>query len=193
MYEASPDDTDLLQGDVINNIHLPSFSFQNSGFLHKFVPDGPPSYDGRVVSSASLSRAVVLSQCCEFSDNKRQWFSIAELVNVADLIDQAAIAFNLAPLQPISKAKIKYPYEELLKTNAIDENDLSRNKLLSGYVYDYDGNYLAEPHVVDFTRVTSISMRDKNYVLRRKIMQLDNAHRDEFKRKLGYFYMRPAV
>jgi hypothetical protein len=194
MYEASLDDTELWQGDVISNIHLPNYSFKNSGFLYELLVDGTRKYGGKAVSQASESKAIILSQCCEFNEAKRHWFSLAKLVTLSDLADRLTLAFNIAPLQPISKAGIRYPPpDELLKSNVIEVGDQSNNKLLSSYVYDRDGHHLAEPHVADFTRVTSISMNDKAYVLSKKILQLDDAHRLEFKKKLAYFFIRPAV
>ncbi len=194
MYEASPDGTELWQGDVINNLHLPNYSFRNSGFLYELQEDGGRKYQGKAVSQATESKAVILSQCCEFTEAKRHWFSVAELIQLSDLADELTLAFNVAPLQPIGNAGIRNTsLDELLKSNAIEVSNQSNNKLLSAYVYDRDGNYFAEPHLADFTRVTSISMKDKAYVLSKKILQLDDTHRLEFKKKLAYFFSRPAI
>jgi len=190
MYEPSPDTTELWQGDVISRIHLPSYTFTSTTFSHAFREDGTPEYKGQSTSGAKISKAIVLSQCCEFTEEKRHWFSVAELIEFRDFTEQVT-AFNLAPLIPLDKTGVKFPsYEELLQSNVVAPD--RHNDLVNGYVYDRDGNHLAQPHIVDFTRVTSLSMKDKGYVLKRKILQLDEAHRKEFKRKLAFFYLRPA-
>jgi hypothetical protein len=194
MYEATPDLTTLWQGDVINDIYLPRLEFGSAGFLYKFDPkDGELHFGGQTVSKAASCKAVVLSQCCEFTEAKRDSFSVAELVSITDFTDQTALAFNLAELRPIKETRLRNADPAtLLETNVFNEGDLATTKLVSCYVYDTDGHHFSEPHIADFTRITSISMKDKAFVAKAKILQLDQPHRFELKRKLAYFFSRPA-
>lgn len=194
MYESSPDLTTLWQGDVINDIYLPRLEFSSAGFVHKFTPSGELRFGGNTVAKAAKCKAVVVSQCCEFIEKKRDSFSVAELVSITDFVDQTVLAFNLAELRPISETRLRNANPaELLATNTFDDDDLAGNRLVNCYVYDMHDSYFSEPHIVDFTRITSISMKDKQFVARAKILQLDEPHRDELKRKLGYFFTRPAI
>jgi hypothetical protein len=193
MYESSPDGTELWQGDVIDDLRLPRFEYSTTRFTYKLHADGNRSDDGQSVSGTSSFKAVVLSQCCEFTEGKRHSFSVAELKSLNDLVAEIeGLALNVAELLPITKVKLKgWDRDTLIASNTIDISSQA-NKLIYGYVYLPDGTALKEPHVADFTRITSISMRDKNYLLNSKLLQLTPEYRDQFKLKLAYFFSRPA-
>jgi hypothetical protein len=97
---------------------------------------------------------------------------------------------NVAMLLPVTKTWFRERHgvsaevlDEIRTANRIDPN-AERNEALNVYLYEPDGTHLNEAHVVDFTRVFSVPMRDTDIVRERKILQLDDTHRSEFRLKL---------
>lgn len=192
MYEARPDRANLRQGDVIRGIYFPTYSFPELLLLHKIDDVGGLKFDKRVVVGATQRFAVVISQCCEFNEGKRNAFSLAAMMGVKEMLRVGTTrwGFNLAQLIPA--AHLRIPVDRLRAANVIDENSGEPNAAVNSYLYDSGGNVLTEPQVVDFTRVISIRMEDQKAVLRAKVLQLDSDHRLEFQFKLAHFYGRPA-
>jgi len=191
MYEAVLE-RELRQGDVIAGVYFPRYSFQNNlALLHKLDDAGQAQFDERAVMRAEYSPAVVISQCCEFNPGKRNLFSLARLTSVRSIVVSGFSAWgvNLARLVPAAWTRLAV--ETLRRANQIDE-ERPENEAVNVYLYDADGQFLTEPHVVDFTQVFSIKMQDSGRILASKVLQLDNEHRQEFQLKLGYFYTRPA-
>ena len=193
------DATRLRQGDVIKGLFLPRYSVE-AGLLHRSTYDGTLDFQGRAVVAAESRLAVVVSQCCEFNPGKRQAFSVAALtplrgalrtpilpwgVNVAELVALARSAYR-------GSGSMEGTADRLRRANHIDVDAPTTNEALNVYLYDPDGAQLLEPHVVDFSWVTSIRIQDLPTVRRLKLLELDDDHRREFQLKLAYFYGRTA-
>ena len=199
MYESSPDFSNLRQGDVISNIQLPRYSIKGTSFLHKIDTTGEWKYQERAIFKSLISNAVVLSQCCEFNEGKRNAFSLAELLPFKYFLKNniKKWGINIAQLIPLSKSPFRASgtdhesLEKLRRANIIDITS-ERNEALNVFLFEDDGEYLKEPHVADFTRVFSLIMKDKEYILKNKILQLEKEVRRHFQIKLAYFYCRPA-
>lgn len=198
MYEE-PDRSTLRQGDVIQRLLLPRYSLGNLGLIYRFAPDDNHVFDDRGAVGMTNSLAVVLSQCCEFNQGKRQAFSVAELLPARRMGTWTLPLWglNLAELTPLKYVMARgidrrELVDALRRGNEIDTGAREKNTSLHLFLYDSDGAVLEEPHVADFSRVTSIRMKDMGRVRERKVLQLDEDSRAKFRMKLAYFYGRSA-
>ena len=142
---------------------------------------------------------LVLSQCCEFNEGKRNSFSLGALLHWRDALTPkpGRWGFNLAELVPLSASFFRgregREAELLQMLREANRIDPGRDvEAVNAYLYEAGGEILREPHVVDFTQVFSVKIQDKDKVLPFKVLQLDREHRREFQVKLGYFYSRRA-
>jgi hypothetical protein len=191
MYEAVLEDS-LRQGDVIKGIYFPRYSLPTLSLLHKLDKEGTPAFEDRALVKAQHAFAVVLSQCCEFQEGKRNAFSLARLFDVKSLLLNRVTSWgiNLAQLLPARYQQLAV--DQLRIANHVNVDHPEETKAINGYFYDAHGAILTEPYFVDFTQVFSVDMKDSSKILKLKVLQLDNEHRLEFQLKLGYFYTRPA-
>jgi len=196
MYEPVPDTARLRQGDVISELYLPRYSPKSIIPLAKGVDN--LEFGDRLIIQAKPTRAIVLSQCCEFNEGKRNAFSLARLLRLPGRKRGRCRDWgvNLAEVVPFSRSsfrgKASLGLEELRAANQVDP-EAPTNRAVNVFLLDTDGRFLLEPHIVDFTQVTSIKMEDKQYVLERKVLQLDAPTRRQFQLKLAYFYGRRAT
>ena len=104
---------------------------------------------------------------------------------------------NLSELVPFAKSAFRGRDADkrltmLRSANRILADHPQSNHALNAFLLEPDGVHLIEPHVVDFSRVTSISIKDVGRVLPDKILEMENSVRREFQLKLAYFYGRAA-
>ena len=194
MYESTLDLTTLRQGDVVRDFCFPRYSFPKVRLLYSLGGEQPPQFDGQAVLLAKHQYAVVLSQCCEFNEGKRNAFSLGLVKSLRELLtpELTVCGVNLAALWPLSKSPLRmHTVEEIRKANKLDLRG-GANKAVNVYFLEPDGNYLQEPHIVDFSQVISIRMEDKNVVLKTKVLQMTDDNRRQFQQKLAYFYGRRA-
>lgn len=197
MYSGDPDTSSLRQGDVISGILFPRYALRTLAPLQRWKEDGSFEQSDRAVIDVRSRLAVVVSQCCEFNEDKRNAFTLARLVPLLSAqVTFKLWGFNLAELVPLRKTKFKGKLEpavieELRAANRVDP-DAEHNKAVNVYLFEPDGVRLTEHHVADFTQVFSINMAEKDVLLRSKLLELDPAHRREFQLKLAYFYGRRA-
>jgi len=194
MYEAHPDPAQLRQGDVIKDIYLPRYTLKDLQVISTVDLQGQLKPVERAILKTDRRWAVVISQCCEFNEGKRNAFSLADLrpASIWLRIRSRLFGINLGELLPLSKTPFrKGVIEQLKQANKLD-NSSGHNQAVNAYFFDADGTHLLEPHIVDFTQVISIRMEDRAAVLSNKVLQMDVTHRKEFQAKLGYFYARPA-
>lgn len=192
MYIPSPDASNLRQGDILAGIYLPRFSVGETQFLHKLKDDGSWEFQKHTVMKTEETYAAVISQCCEFNDGKRNSFTLAQLLRLSGGQRRGwkVFGFNLAQISPWRSVETPEPTpDELLKRNSL-ENDIQD---VNVYFLKPDGVHFKVPYVIDFTRVFSVSMKEKPRVLKNKVLEFDNEHRLEFQEKLAYFYSRPAL
>lgn len=192
MYETSPNLNELRQGDVIAGVYLPTFGIQDVRFLHKMDADGKLTPADQAILSVSQQFVAVVSQCCEFNPGKRNSFSLAQLARFSHRPAKSwrVLGFNLAGVVPVKKSSLlRHNIADILEANCIEGHE---NQYVNVYALRPDGTHLTEPYLVDFTRVFSVRMSEKDRVLMGKVLQLDVQRRREFQQKLGYFYARSA-
>ena len=198
MYEPSPDFARLRQGDVISNIYLPRFSPSNSSFIYKFSNAGELDFNDEAISRVKLNYAVVLSQCCEFNEGKRKAFTISTLLTLKESLKKGISVWGINVCELV--AVVNSPFrgkkgreldsvEKLRSANRLDP-EKGKNEALNVFLFESEDKHLTSPHVADFTRVTSISMSEHDFVLNNKLLQLNSEHRRLFQIKLAYFYGR---
>jgi hypothetical protein len=195
MYEATPDAACLRQGDIIAGIYLPRYAITDDfHLLHALDPEGNPTrFCNRAILKVEKRFAVVLSQCCEFNEGKRNAFSLGIVFTFREVFwpRRTFLRVNLAEVVPLKKSALsRIPVDQIRLANKIDP--AKPNAAVNTYLFEADGVHFQEPFVADFTQVFSVRMDDRAKVLRSKILQLDNQHRRDFQKKLGYFYARPA-
>jgi len=195
MYESTPDLTCLRQGDVLRDFYFPRYSLPEVRLLHSVEADGSVTFDNRAMLKSEQRLAVVLSQCCEFNEGKRNAFSLGLVSRLAEAFRPRLKSWgvNLAELIPLLKSPLRmHTVEEIRQANEIGL-DKTRTAAVNVYLLDPDGEHLTEPHVVDFSRVVSVKMQDKDRILRQKVLQLTDGNRRQFQKKLAYFYGRRAT
>lgn len=197
MYEASLDAARLRQGDIIFDFYFPRYSFASSYFLTQLDDQQQFKYSDLAVVNASIRKAIILSQCCEFNEGKRNAFSLAAIFRVKELLPKSRY-FSLAELLPLSRSshRPKSGNEakvigQLLEANIVDLE--KQNDAVNTYLLEPDGSILTEHHVVDLSQIVSVKIEEKNRVLKKKVLQLDQQHRREFQLKVAYFYGRKAT
>jgi hypothetical protein len=194
MYEPSPNCSELRQGDIVANIYLPRFGINDVSFLHKLSKSGSFEFSKQAIMQTTSQCAAVISQCCEFNEGKRNSFSLAELIGVDEWLSTEpwVSGVNLAEIVPWKRSEwSQYETDKLLEANSIDLDQGSKQHI-NVYFLKPDGQRFMEPHIIDFTRVFSIRMSEKDRILQNKILQLDKPHRIQLQQKLAYFYARPA-
>jgi hypothetical protein len=196
MYESTPDLTCLRQGDVIRDFYFPRYSLAEARFLHSIDgATGAFSFDNQALLGTKCGYAVVLSQCCEFNEGKRNSFSLGLLVRLREVLRPrlCVAGVNLAQLVPFEKSPFRqHALEAIRRANCLDPN-AGRTDAVNVYLLEADGQHLLEPHIVDFTQVISVRMKDVGRILSKKALQLTHKCRREFQHKLAYFYGRSAT
>ncbi len=195
MYESTPDVTCLRQGDVIRNFCFPRYSLADVRLLHSVAADGTLAFDNHAILKSEHRFAVVLSQCCEFNEGKRNAFSLGLLLRLQEAVRPRlkVCGINLAQLVPLLRSPLrKQPVEAIRRANELDLRS-GQTEAVNVYLLEEDGEHLTEPHVVDFSQVISVRMKDKDRILSQKVLELTNENRRSFQKKLAYFYGRPAT
>jgi len=195
MYEGTPDLNNLRQGDVIRDFCFPRYSIADLRLLHSVEPDGSTKFDNRAILKSEHRFAVVLSQCCEFNEGKRNAFTLGFVARLNELLRPRpeVWGFNLAELVPFQKSSSRQStVDQIRKANTLDLTS-GETKAVNVYLLEPDGQHLEEPHIVDFSRVISVRMKDRASVLRLKILQMKDECRRQFQEKLAYFYGRRAT
>jgi hypothetical protein len=190
MYEPLPDSSTLRQGDIIRDFCFPRYSFSSTRLVYS-IKGGQPEFNKESVLKSDYRFAVVLSQCCEFNENKRNSFSLSALLPASWLPRKALTGhgINLAELSIASKSQLRQMDIEKLRTaNTIQRRD--ENHAVNVFFPEADGKYFSEPMLVDFSQVVSIDMKDAKRIQGNKILQFNDATRQLFKQKLAYFYLR---
>jgi hypothetical protein len=192
MYEESPNLIELRQGDILSGVYLPRFSLVDTHFLHTIKTDGTLKYSDMVMMKTATNFAAVISQCCEFNPGKRNSFSLAQVVGLGArrTLPRRSFSFNLAEIVTWKKfVKNRDNIDPWLKANTLDGE---RFQCVNVYVLRPDGKHFTDYQMIDFSRVFSVRMEEKEGVLSKKVLQLDAAHRIELQDKLAYFYSRQA-
>lgn len=197
MYVELFEEEKLRQGDVIAGLTIPRLSFKNTGYIYENKSGNFATFADKIVVNAEERLSVVISQCCEFNEGKRNAFAIAPLLFWKKAISHSInlSGISLCELIPISKSPFNRKgreeqiLEELRKSNYAEEEERSN---VHAFLFEPDGEHLKEPHIVDFTRITSISMKDHDFVHSKKVLQLQDEMRLALQLKIGYFFARKA-
>lgn len=206
MYVNTPDSNVLRQGDIIRDVYFPRYSLSELRVLHKLNDEGEVLFADGAIVKAEKRFAIVLSQCCEFNDGKRNAFSLGAVRPVSEILGQQrsvgaivrgflqspnSLAVTLAQLVPWPKsASRQMDLNVLRQANRITPS--SENKAVNVFLLESDGVFLTEPHIADFSQVVSVNMKALKHVVRSKVLEMEQTHRRQFQLKLGYFYAREA-
>lgn len=206
MYVTTPDSNVLRQGDIIKDVYFPRYSLSDLRILHRFGDDGEMQFADGAIVKAEKRFAIVLSQCCEFNEGKRNAFSLGAMQPASEFLGQQRslaamvrgflqpprwLAVTLAELVPWPKsASGQMALDDLRRANRVDPS--SENKAVNVFLLEADGIYLTEPYIANFSQVVSVSMKALKHVTRSKVLEMEQAQRRQFQLKLGYFYAREA-
>lgn len=206
MYMTTPDKNALRQGDIIRDVYFPRYSLSELRLLHRINDDGETHFADGAIVKAEKRFAIVLSQCCEFNEGKRNGFSLGALQAVSEYYGQRrrlatiaknflqsrrSLAVTVAELVPWPKSTSgKMSLDDLRRANQIDSS--SENKAVNVFLLEPDGVHLQEPYIANFSQVVSVSMKSIAHVTRSKVLEMNQADRRRFQLKLGYFYAREA-
>src|SRR5208337_4048598 len=124
-------------------------------------------FSEKVIMETGSQYVAVISQCCEFNINKRNSFSLAGLIGLTRWLPPKRKVFgvNVAEVVPWKKSNWRQrEIDELFRANSIDGGQ-DKIELVNIYCLQADGNHFNEPHLIDFTRVFSVRMSEKERVL----------------------------
>lgn len=195
MYEANPDMGELRQGDIISEVYLPKFNMNEVGYLQKMGDDGLFKSPEHAVMTVTCQYVAVISQCCEFTADRRNSFSLAGLIDMRRRPSRDWRVFGINLAEIVSWKSIAWNRTgqlDLLKANTFDP-ETGTVEYVNSYFLRPDGTHLKDVHAIDFTRVFSVRIKDKAKFIRNKVLQLDDDNRLKLQQKLAYFYARPAL
>jgi hypothetical protein len=185
MFAAAHDNPQSLrQGDIITSVFFPLtrpgvlrfLGTYGSGTgtdinLEPFVETPPGSVKKYVqaISHGVVAHAAVISQCCDLDrKHPRTSFSLCRLI----------------PFEPH-----RYRNAEALVSH-IDPWGPENPHFQFFYLGEVGG--LEGEHLADFGFVTSFGWSDYQFILGRKLHQLDDLNRNKFRVKIGAFFGRPT-
>ena len=164
MYEYPPDRNWLYIGDMIVGLELPNLKAEHFRLVPQNDPDAKPYL---VRSMMSNDFFVYLSHECDCSDDKRQYFIITPMISIDMGIRRNSEAFN----------------------RLIESNDVSSHPhYLNHFYFSNFQSIFQEDKIIDFTRVISVPTGHKDFLLKRKILQLDVKTRTLLKTKIAYYF-----
>lgn len=198
MYNQNYEQNKLRQGDVVSGVFMPRIKVSSSRYLYGLSEEDSYAFRNQGVYDVEDCKAVIISQCCEFNPGKRFSFSLCSLLPFNTFKKQNIVkcwGLNLVELVPYARSAFKGRDEVSLsllrESNVIGDEEV--NYAVNAFLFEADGICLHEPHVADFSRVASFSIKDLEFFKKRKRLELTNESRRNFQLKLAYFYGRSAV
>jgi hypothetical protein len=177
MFEA-PEGSDfstLLQGDILTDVQF--LGALNYGSIHHHVPaTGGESTSWTVAKPPEFGVAMVLSHSCEVA--KENGVKLTSII--------------LAPMRDISGATPAGKLQELIASNLIDQLDDAGASYLK-YFYLEAHEKLpqhAMGSVVDFSKCFSVRKNSYDFLLSKKVLQLNAAMRFSMSLKLALYFKR---
>jgi hypothetical protein len=121
--------------------------------------------------------AVVISHCCEFSEGKRERFLIA----------------RTQKFPPRMEPEMRATIEASNAAVRVDEDQPERREWLEFFVLDpVVGCFDDDKRLVDFTTIMSVHKTMISHIKDMKKAELEQPHREQFRKKLGLFLARDA-
>jgi hypothetical protein len=171
------DQTSLLQGDIIRDVQiLGALNLNAIQFLTPATTGGEPT--GWSVSAPPVSGfAMVLSHSCEVARENG--------IKVTSII--------LAPLRDLSSATRPDKVEQLIASNLLDQANPGGSFLKYFYLEPVEKLPYERGAVVDYSKCFSVRNQSYEFLLGRKVLQLQDDIRNGMALKLGvYFYREQA-
>ena len=174
LAQGELDRESLCQGDVIRDVHL-------LGAICYRDLSSPTNVVGEEVNHWTVSKklvngpAVVLSHSCEVA--KENGVKLTSII--------------LAPLRDVNTATDRRKVEELIRSNKLQEGEFSYLKyfyLPASPLLDFSGG-----GVVDFSKLFSVRKTSYDFLLQRKILQLDEESRQDMAIKLAVYFYREQI
>jgi hypothetical protein len=185
MFAAQHDNPPCLrQGDVIENVFFPLTRPASLKYLATYVsgsgtnivlepfsetPQGSRRQYLQGISHGVVAHGAILSQCCDL-DTKHPRTS-----------------FSLCRLIPFERTRYKNVDALINNIDPWGQENPHYQFFYFGKIDGLDGEYLA-----DFALLTSFGWSDYEFILRKKVCQLDDLNRNKFRVKVGAFFGRPT-
>ena len=175
--EASINRVSLLQGDIIADIQLlGALNYQEIQYLMPTM-QGADSRGWTSLAKREVGSAMIVSHSCEIAQENS--------VKVTSII--------LAPLRDASKATKPEKLQELIDSNFIGALDKQASYLKYFYVPENEKMGLKGAAVADFSKLFSIRKGSYEYVLERKVLEMQDAAREQMALKLALYFYRSAA
>jgi hypothetical protein len=164
----------LRQGDIVDNVHL--LGALNLNCINIINTQNSEYHPWFYNENSTFGLGMILSHSCEIDRSNG--------IKVTSII--------LAPLRDIDKATAKDKKDELINSNIITE----------GSVMSYLKYFYIEPNeklkfkngaVVDFSKCFSLKKDSYDYLLKNKILQLNQESIKYMSIKLAFYYYRTAA
>ena len=175
--ETLIDRSSLLQGDIIADIQL--LGALNYNEIQYLMPtmEGAESRGWTSLAKREIGSAMVVSHSCEIAQENNVKFT----------------SIILAPLRDASKATNPEKLQELIDSNFIGELDKQASYLKYFYVPENEKMDAKGAAVADFSKLFSVRKNSYDYVLGRKVLQMQDAAREQMALKLGLYFYRSAA
>lgn len=163
MYENNPDQSWLYPGDIICDLNLPNL--KTDAFQMVSHNDGQ-KYSVRLMMTNKYF--VYLSHECDYNDDKRQFFLLTPMLGIDQKIRRSKDNFD----------------------RVISSNDVKQHPhYLNQFYFEPNPPVFPEDKVIDFTRIISFSVKEKDGLLKNKCSQLKQEIRNLLKTKMGYYFV----
>jgi hypothetical protein len=167
----------LRQGDVISSIHILG-TINITGILYMSTTENPKDRTGWAIPAAPrVSDAMVISHSCEIAlENK---------IKVTSII--------LAPLREIHTATPQEKVKELIDSNLIDKDNPEASYIKYFYLKGNSKFEYSSGAVVDFSKCFSVRKNSYEYLLSKKIAQLNPPTVNSMALKLSLYFYRNNI
>jgi len=186
MFIETPNSEELRQGDIIEGLYYPSINCENIRLIGESTNQSSSENTELSLTAVSEKKegftfltaqikvfrgfVIILSQCCDLALRNGKL---------------EVPAFVIAPLVDISYP-IRTKPENLYK---LQENSL---KSFVNLFYIPRQEPLQQEYMVDFNRVTSLPRAEFKFALSKKVLQMTDEARVQFKLKLASHFGRPT-
>ena len=174
LSEADVEKNTLRQGDIVSEIHI--LGAVNLKEINYGRTDAEPEkkLNWSINAPPKISDAIVVSHSCEI--DKSNGMKVTSII--------------LAPLRDCSTATSKEKMDSLINSNAIDIDDTTVSFLKYFYLEPNPILKFKNGMVADFSKCFSVRNRSYEYLLERKIAQLDSGAVTSMSLKLALYFYR---
>jgi hypothetical protein len=166
--------SDLRQGDIIKDIQL--FGAIHYGSVHLITNPNRENVAWQSNTKPTIGYAIVLSHSCEIA--RENGVKLTSIV--------------LAPLRDIETASRPEKISELIASNDIRE-DSETSYLKYFYLEPNELIPFSKGAIVDFSKTFSVKKDSYDYILSKKLLQINDYTQSSLARKYALFYYRTTA